>query len=427
MFKDKLMTALNDAIENFNGGAGENEAVVKAASAHGFNPDQTQRLVESFNTAKTICFYKHADDKAATFPVADSAAVITELFGKKEDKQASDAQADDTFVDYSYYEEQHQELDKSAELYSKIDPWAGWGEQTYESKEAETNMKVAEYQGLIDAKMACENAALIAGNHYDMTIQKVAEEISRNTYHTDGILDELHTFGLAMDKMANAVVDEVFSRLPESREERKNLRITQFDRMYPMLSSSIKSAAEALKEGGVMTAQAETLEKMAKEKSVNLGISNTDEEDELDSLIPKTAQHSGIYGQMLGDLTSAVGREATGGLVSGMKKTVAGDASKKNKKFVESARNKYRQLMLERLMVTDPILKGADEQSVLRAYETLVELAPEVSLKEDVTRSILREAVTTTAMSPFDAKSYVELDAAIKKQLSAPKPEATKL
>ena len=173
-----------------------------------------------------------------------------------------------------------------------------------------------------------------------------------------------------------------------------------------------------------MSAQAATLTKLANEQAIELGVRNTEEEDELDSLIPKSAQQRSIYGNALGDLANAVTKETTSGAMEGVKSVIGSGKEKQNKKFIESARNKYRQIMLERLMVTDPILKGADEQSVLRAYETLVELAPEVSLKEDVTRSILREAVTTTAMSPYDAKSYVDLDSAIKKQLTASKPEA---
>ena len=106
---------------------------------------------------------------------------------------------------------------------------------------------------------------------------------------------------------------------------------------------------------------------------------------------------------------------------------VQGEAQSNKNKFTDRAKNMYRQLMLQRLMTTDPILKGADEEAVARAYSTIMELAPEVSLKEDVTRSILREAVTTTAMSPYDAKSYVDLDAAIKKQLSAHKPSTEEM
>jgi hypothetical protein len=53
------------------------------------------------------------------------------------------------------------------------------------------------------------------------------------------------------------------------------------------------------------------------------------------------------------------------------------------------------------------------------AYQTLVQLAPDVSLNEDVARSILRAATASSgsAIAPYDAKTFVDLDAAIKAQL----------
>lgn len=420
MFKDKLMTALNDAINNFNGGTDENGSVVKAASDHGFNPKQTQRLVEAFNTTKTICFYKHADDRSATFPTADPDAVIVTLFGDEEGRE--EKVASDDYTDYDYYESDHPELKKYAGLSADFDPWDGFGSgEEFRDEEAEARVKVAEYQGLVDAANACENAALIASNHYDLTIEKVANEISRRLYHEDDVADELYTYGKSLGKMAEAAVDAIIDRLPVDKANLKDLRISAFDHSDPMLASSIKSAAEALQQAGVMTANKIQVEKMAKEVNEQLGIHEEVPDDELEGFVPKQAAGS-IYGDTLGNLASTAGKEVTTGIVNTAKLGLEGDAKKKKNKFTDRAKNMYRTLMIQRLMTTDPILKGADEEAVARAYESLIELAPEVSLKEDVTRSILREAVTTTAMSPYDAKSFVDLDAAIQKQLTAPKP-----
>lgn len=420
MFKEKLMTALNDAINNFNGGTDENGSVVKAASDHGFNPEQTQRLVEAFNTTKTICFYKHADDRSAVFPTADPDAVIVQLFGEK-DESAKTA-SDDSYVDYDYYENDHPELKKYAGLKADFDPWSGFGSNDeFRDEEAEARVKVAEYQGLIDAANACDNAALIAATHYDLTIEKVANEIGRRLYHESGLADELYTYGKSLNKMAEEAVDAILDRLPIDKSALKDLRISAFDHRDPMLASSIKSAAEALQQSGVMAANKIQVEKMAAELNQELGIHKEDPPDELEDFIPKRAAGS-LVGDAMGTLASTAGKEVSKGLVDTTKASLDRDAKSTQRKFTDRAKNMYRTLMLQRLMTTDPILKGADENAVARAYESLVELAPEVSLKEDVTRSILREAVTTTAMSPYDAKSFVDLDAAIKKQLTAAKP-----
>jgi len=418
MFKDKLMTALNDAISNFNGGADENESVVKAASSHGFNPEQTLRLVESFNTAKTICFYKHADDRSAAFPTADPDAVIADLFGKKEEEKAASAMTDDSYEDYSYYEQNHPELGKRASVLDDYDPWAGFGgyDDSADREKLAEHERFARRQSYLDVAKNCFDTAGMASLHYDESVVKVAEEISRAHYYHPEIVDELHTYAKSLDKMGQAAVDAVFGYLPFDREKCRDLKISKLDVTHPMLTSSIKSAAEMLQESGVMAAQGIELEKMARELTYELGIVNA-EEEEIDSFIPKSAQS--LYGDALGQLGQAATREATTGAIGGVKNVIQKTKEEKNKKFTERARNHYRQLMLERLITTDPILKGADEESVLRAYESLVDIAPEVSLKEDVTRSILREAVTTASLSPYDAKSFVDLNEAIKKSLTA--------
>ena len=423
MFKEKLMTALNDAISNFNEGADENSSVVKAASAHGFNPEQTQRLVEAFNTTKTICFYKHASDRSSDFPTADPNEVIAKLFGKVETEEK--AAADDVYEDYSYYEQSHPELEKTAKyLEADFDPWAGFGDDEFTDKEAEARIKVTEYQGLRDAVKACDNAALIASNHYDLTIQKVAEALRRELYHNESLADEMFTYGKTLGKMASAAVDAILERA--NVKEAKDLRVSSFDHTHAMLASSVKSAAESLQEAGTMIAQKEQLSKMADELSVELGISPKQEEDELDGFVPKSAadkkkKDKTMVGSALNSMSSQTGKEVAKSVVEKAKTTLqAPDAA--NKKFQDRARNMYRTMLLQRLIVTDPILKGADEDSVIKAYESLVQIAPEVSLQEDVTRSILREAVTTASISPYDAKSYVDLDSAIKKQLAATSP-----
>lgn len=416
MFKDRLMKALDQAISYYNDGSDENQSVIKAASDNGFNPDQTQRLVESFNTAKTIVFYKNAEDRSASFETADPAMVIATMFGdRKEEKKASS----DNYVDYSYYEQRHPELDKAAE-FSAIDPWAGFGDAEFKDEAAEYRDKMAAYQGLVDAKKACDNAALQASTSYDMILQKVAAELSRNQYYNELLYNEFFTYGKTLEKTAGVVVDTILERLPIDKDDLVDTVITNFDRDWPKIASQVREADELLKESACMQALSADLAKQAMSYAFETAV--LEEPDELDGFIPKSA---GIYDATLDQLANQAGREVSTDVVSTMKGVLGPDTAAQ-KKFREKARNQYRQLLLERLMVTDPILRGADEESVLRAYETLVELAPEVSLKEDVTRSILREAVTTTAMSPFDAKNYVDLDAAIKKQVAGPKADKEK-
>ena len=83
-FKDRLMDTLHGAVKHFNETGDPNQAVVKAARDADFNPEQTTRLVEAFNTARTLFHYKSASDRTSSFALADAGAVLTDLFERQE-------------------------------------------------------------------------------------------------------------------------------------------------------------------------------------------------------------------------------------------------------------------------------------------------------------------------------------------------------
>lgn len=71
MVKEKLRKALETAVGYYNDGMSANDAVVKSASEHDLTIDQADRVVESFNTAKTINYYdKNASDRTGGFDLA---------------------------------------------------------------------------------------------------------------------------------------------------------------------------------------------------------------------------------------------------------------------------------------------------------------------------------------------------------------------
>ena len=63
--------------------------------------------------------------------------------------------------------------------------------------------------------------------------------------------------------------------------------------------------------------------------------------------------------------------------------------------------------------MSDPIISEADPADVTRAYQTIVSIAPQVSMHKEIVRSMLRQAVNSVALSPYDAKAYVDLNNAL--------------
>jgi hypothetical protein len=72
--------------------------------------------------------------------------------------------------------------------------------------------------------------------------------------------------------------------------------------------------------------------------------------------------------------------------------------------------NMERKLLLQELMMTDPILSKVNPAKVARAFEQILRLSPEISKEKEVVRAELRAMVSTQALSKYDAELMTKLD-----------------
>ena len=80
--EEQAMTALKAAVEMANDGTDPSEALTKAAEDAQLPPQMVQRLVEAFNTSKTLAHFRKTagSDRAKSFPIADASSVLGKLF-----------------------------------------------------------------------------------------------------------------------------------------------------------------------------------------------------------------------------------------------------------------------------------------------------------------------------------------------------------
>jgi hypothetical protein len=72
--------------------------------------------------------------------------------------------------------------------------------------------------------------------------------------------------------------------------------------------------------------------------------------------------------------------------------------------------NEYRRMLLDDLLVNDPIIRDADPNAVMDIYKSMVMSAPRLSLDPTAVRSVLRQGVNSIAMSPNDLKTLTDVD-----------------
>lgn len=69
--------------------------------------------------------------------------------------------------------------------------------------------------------------------------------------------------------------------------------------------------------------------------------------------------------------------------------------------------NLDRQLLVQELMASDPILSQADPHRVVELYQQLLRLSPEIAKEKEIVRGTLRQMYSAQALSPHDGQQYI--------------------
>ena len=455
-FRENLMAALEVAVNHYNGGMSDNEAVVKAAADAEFNADQTQRLVESFNSAKSIYFLKFADDRRDQFTLAEADKVLPALFKPSAPAAGPAKKAAAGLYDYSAYNVPEPYFGGQFELEpSGMRSWA-WPTVKKASDYTLDGLHRALRQHVKIARQfaeRCDSTAQQSEMYYGDCLRKLAAFIKQDYHEPKRAADVEHYYWtVAGREIAGPVTDDLFSCLsPAFAEKRATDDLerlpSDFDSRYPEMAKLAEESMTARFAVSRMKALSQTFSKEAgdlvDEWNEITGF-KPPEPDAVEELLmpeiakraqaapgakppaapkPKPSGGTSPLGALLGGGMKVIG----GGMAEGVKKPLGeamgelfgGAEEKEEAKLTERLRNLQRQMILEDLITNDPILGGENPQAVATAYKTLVNLAPDVSLQKEVARAAVRTAVNAVGMSPFDAKMYAEMENEMRKQLTS--------
>lgn len=458
-FKDKLFNdALPHAVKLYNEGMSSDEALAKTAEHFGFNVEQTDRLTEFFNTAKTINFYKTAEDRTKNFELADKNHVHEIMF-----KAEKKAEAPAEYRDYSFYTSEERnylddqkvdssEIDKIAERLEAEDRCGGFtadslfkqavdmadsldaqadfvfeGVGQIRAKALSDTMKIAQQMLLSPSpesayakfRAACKSASaadMVAGCLPDFVVEGAKTELEKIS--EAGIVDSrsvrelvsaAETIGGAIDRAAG------YEKKAEGMRARaKEMR----DRVYKIAASFSPPKPKRPPAPSGHSSHGRP-PKINYKFNVNVKGQGKDDDEDKDGRGKKNEKSPTLYDR-LPDYPKAVEdvRDyVLGGLLPGREslETAIFGAPSKSTYVKDRLDNVRRSVLLSDLYKNDPILSEADPNELARAYQSLVQTSPKSSLNKEVVRAILRQAVASPAISPFDAKSWADLDSAIAK------------
>jgi len=443
VLKDRLMSALEDGVGRVNAGSDPNAALAKAAESADFNIEQTRRLCELFNTARTLNhFEKNKDCKEAAFDLADSAVVLGIMF---DEPAVSDKLAEDMY-DYSEYERRD-----PAAMEDVVDDLFGVGKQASPSRHIDNvtadAYRTYEVQRSMSNQLASESeqATELAVSLYS----KVASALRQADEYGAGGNYALftHLRKTAAGRLGPHMpvgfkpATVKFAAVVESYPVKPWLAL--FDRAEDLmfkaaaaraLAYQVRNEAEAFRTEFENTLGGDIVKRAAKPgdpppapKKDWLG--EIEEPGTLGFNLPGSAATPirgtlGAGQALAGGATGAFGSiskpiidKAQGG-VSKYLDSLIGlgqeahtiNSERANATSSANLANKQREILLTELMANDPFISEADPDAVADGYATLMQLAPDLSLNKEVVRAILRQMAHSGALSTFDADSITKLE-----------------
>ena len=427
-FKTHLKDALASAVSYFQDTGDPNAACVKAANEAGFNADQTDRLVETFNTARVICHYKAAADKTGSCSLADKEKVRDGLVVPVQAEKVAAFVCDP--VDYDFYKQA--EVDyvvhavKMAEFVVTDEPL---------SRENADYLAVRKAEAVKDCIKAAEEEARGAYAMSDTLAEKAAMAISRNV-SIDDVHDKMARLvaAYALDDRYAAGVEKMAEFLPTASDPDISL-LNKYAAMHVIDVSGIKDIAALVKEssdfaaeGAAMEAYADSMRgELRKHAQAADPDDLPDTKGELDVLLAREKILSERQRRALSALPSP--RSSGGGspgarllaegttplsFVEYLTDTVRSYDDEASRRRIEKATNGVnnlrRQLILQDLLVKDKILSQEDPNAVVAAFRSINQVSPDTALNKEVLRSMLRGVVQSVALSPYDAKTLADVD-----------------
>lgn len=417
MFKQELTSALGDALEHFNGGASDVEAVTKSAADNNFNTEQTRRLVETFNTAKSLHHYKTADDRSAHFDIVNPADVINGLFGPEATAKSAAAKVVEQpsltkNAHVLFYDEAPQgTMAKTASVLDDITV-TEYDQPTKADRATDIHKKAQVYRRL--AEHADADGDLHRGT-YSMALPKLASHLDSYLYEDGGKRGEImQGIVLKYGEAGATVVTDLAGRMVHkvsTSDIGAVPRVNLAPSKYASVFDQVDGLVTALNEMESHDAIRDCYNKAAADLHEVTGLAK-EAREELDKKGPSLAK-------TLFTIPGTINTQVQKGL-DVVKENIpaAPDAgpSRKAERGALVLDNLRRKLLVQNLLNTDDIIAGGDPEQIRGAYQTFVDVAPEQSMQPEIVRAVLRQAVNSPGgMSPFDAKALADVQATVAK------------
>jgi hypothetical protein len=460
-----IKTALSEAVQQVNSGVSPTAALKKVAVDLDLNPNYMQRTGEALNVALHYKHFKTASDRSVDFEIADIPKAIEDVFSNNFKTAAEQTSEHFSSIDteepvFNYnrilsnpvYKRAFIEIanapetndsfgttlktiyEKSANYIQKLTKQADEAEVHKVAAELDLNQsfsalcdefkKDAAYRTSFDefeSQVFSKHGS--AATEYLDLIYKTANLSEERGVHDAKYMmfdscKEASMFDSLMTSAAKMVSTE-----KTAQEAYQNL---EFESSFLKECNALLGKTAEKKE--VSSKQEKDEECSDKEKQDDDKAETDDDTDPVMAVVKKKASDASFILNPSYDkdpvLAECMEKEAfigavtsmMGGLIDEPVRAAFSHSFRGSSQLSTGVKpnltldNMERRLLLQELMLTDPILSKVNPTKVARAFEQILRLSPEISKQKEVVRAELRAMVASQALSKYDADMMTKLD-----------------
>jgi len=402
-----IKTALNHAVQLINNGDNPTDALKKTADEYDLNYDYTHRVGEGLNVALHLNHFETSMDKAAEFPLADIPGVVENMYKVNEKTAAHDlAEQFPNPELYSNLPDFNQIYTNSLakEAYvkiasTKLEPMHKLSyEETYRRSAdfVRTLEKIAEEKQaeMVETKNSMTASFFHLANHFKKAAESRLpfEEFESQAFakHGKSVIPYLDVmYKHANLKEERGVHDVGYKMHDDSYELGKLGEFLELVEKFPVTAKEANEAKEAYLEKDILM-------EVIKCASYAFKLDGSEK-------VEKVA--GGFLDELMGLAKDKITKDdkGKGGPTPGHNRMEAME----------------RQMVLQDILMRDPILSKENPKLVINCYETLMRLAPRLATEKNVVISILRKMTASgNTLSPFDSSSIMDAESSLLKNRS---------
>jgi hypothetical protein len=397
--EQKLVDSVVDAIKLSNDGMHPNEAIAKVASDQGFNQDFIKRMAEAFNVSKSLKHLKSAkgDDRAAEFAIADPGVVIAELYPEavvapEEVKASSWEPAGSNMSDERFFD-----LESTPVLSEPREKTA-----THDGPTVDMMINRA-YTELNHLERTAGVAKQAMAEAKDTLVQSIAKFASYFRQLSPEPFEKVESAALEhWGEGARSLMTAVYNMSKRAafgdKRAEAGAKVKYGDRRpYELLAQAVDArdtyAEAAVKYAGAKRAYVEYKDKLDLRSRLVTKIA----EGGIDLSIPGLMSPF----QSLMELPTP---EMSQSMVDETK------AELLSPEYMAERRSIGTQLTLRDIMKNDPVIRSANPESVLSAYNELSRTAPSITSSPLALRAYLRKSIEAETMDPIEIAALIKMD-----------------